>query len=268
MPLPSGLATTQPEAHALRQQIGDKLATELIDDAVDCRRGNGEHAATRSENSHADEASLRIDEGAAFSGRAEHQIHTDEVVDGAAADTVPRPSHGGDDAEASDRRTFVISDCQDDIRIPRSHLDRWRTTWREGAEEQRVVVRKGVVPPEAAHHRSAGALGKRVQLLGGLAPVDARAHHEQWVSRRVEEIECGGDIVGVGHRARDGRGRWELRGRVAVEDVGADGQRHRSGPVLLQILDDDAALGDGAAAAIVAEDRHLAGGPACQQICA
>ena len=25
------------------------------------------------------------------------------------------PSHGGDDAEASDRRTFVISDCQDDM---------------------------------------------------------------------------------------------------------------------------------------------------------
>jgi hypothetical protein len=107
---PHGLqpgAKISPENMAFRQ--------ELIDDAVDCRRGNGEHAATRSENSHADEASLRIDEGAAFSGRAEHQIHTDEVVDGAAAETVPRPSHGGDDAEASDRRTFVISDCQDDV---------------------------------------------------------------------------------------------------------------------------------------------------------
>jgi hypothetical protein len=107
---PHGLqpgAKISPKNMAFRQ--------ELIDDAFDCRRGNGEHAATRSENSHADEASLRIDEGAAFSGRAEHQIHTDEVVDGAAAKTVPRPSHGGDDAEASDRRTFVISDCQDDV---------------------------------------------------------------------------------------------------------------------------------------------------------
>ena len=37
------------------------------------------------------------------------------MVDGAAAKTVPRPSHGGDDAEAGDRRTSVISDCQDDV---------------------------------------------------------------------------------------------------------------------------------------------------------
>ena len=74
---------------------------ELIDEAVDCRRGNGEHAATRSENSHADDASLRIDEGAAFSGCAEHQIHADEVVNGTAAKTVPRPSHSGDDAEVA-----------------------------------------------------------------------------------------------------------------------------------------------------------------------
>ena len=29
LPLPSGVATTQPEAHALRQQIADKLATEV-----------------------------------------------------------------------------------------------------------------------------------------------------------------------------------------------------------------------------------------------
>ena len=61
------------------------------------------------------DASLRIDEGAAFSGRAEHQIQADEAVDGAAAKTVPSPSRDGDDAEASDRRTFVISDCQDDV---------------------------------------------------------------------------------------------------------------------------------------------------------
>jgi hypothetical protein len=88
---------------------------ELIDHPVDCRRGNGEHAATRSENGHADDASLRIDEGAALSGRAERQIHSDEVVDSAPANTVPRPSHNGDDAEAGDRSAFVISYCQDDM---------------------------------------------------------------------------------------------------------------------------------------------------------
>src|SRR5438874_8283042 len=40
--------------------------------------GNGEHAAARSEDGHADDPSLRIDETTALSGRAEHQIHTDE----------------------------------------------------------------------------------------------------------------------------------------------------------------------------------------------
>ena len=53
--------------------------------------------------------------GAAFSGWAEHKIHADEVVDSAAAKTVPRPSRGSDDAEAGDRPTFVISNCQDDV---------------------------------------------------------------------------------------------------------------------------------------------------------
>jgi isopenicillin-N epimerase len=38
VPLPSGLATTQPEAHALRQQISDKLATEV---AVNAWGGRG-----------------------------------------------------------------------------------------------------------------------------------------------------------------------------------------------------------------------------------
>jgi len=72
----------------------------LVDDAVDCRCGDGEHAATRSEDGHADDPSLRIDETTALSGRAEHQIHADEVVDSAAAKTVPGSSYGGDDAEA------------------------------------------------------------------------------------------------------------------------------------------------------------------------
>ena len=46
---PHGLqagAKISPKNMAFRQ--------ELIDDAVDCRRGNGEHAATRSEDGHAD----------------------------------------------------------------------------------------------------------------------------------------------------------------------------------------------------------------------
>jgi isopenicillin-N epimerase len=38
VPLPSGMATTQPEAHALRQQIADKLATEV---AVNAWGGRG-----------------------------------------------------------------------------------------------------------------------------------------------------------------------------------------------------------------------------------
>src|SRR4029077_11953998 len=70
---------------------------KLIDDAVDCRRGDGEHATTRSQDGHADDASLRIDDGAALSGRAEHQIDADEAVDSAAAETVPRPTHHGGD---------------------------------------------------------------------------------------------------------------------------------------------------------------------------
>jgi hypothetical protein len=88
---------------------------ELIDDAINCRRRNGEYAATRPSDGHADDTSLRVDEGAAFGSRAEHKIHAYEVVDSAAAKTVPRPSHEGDDAEAGDRRAFLISDCEDDV---------------------------------------------------------------------------------------------------------------------------------------------------------
>ena len=91
------------------------LREELIDDAIDCRCGNGKHAVTRPQDGHADDASLRVDEGATLSGPAEHKIYADEVIDSAAAKTVPGPSHGGDDAEASDRRTFVISNCQDNV---------------------------------------------------------------------------------------------------------------------------------------------------------
>jgi hypothetical protein len=58
---------------------------------------------------------LRIDKGAALSGRAELDIHADEVVDGAAAETVSRSTHHGDDSEASNRRTLVISNRQHDV---------------------------------------------------------------------------------------------------------------------------------------------------------
>jgi hypothetical protein len=121
------------------------LREELIDDAIDCRGGNGKHAATRPQDGHADDASLRVDEGAAFSGRAEHKIHADEVVDSAAAKTVPRPSHGSDDAEAGDRPTFVISDCQDDVtRAQRRRIGGRRRGQSIRLKAQHSNVRTGV----------------------------------------------------------------------------------------------------------------------------
>jgi C-terminal processing protease CtpA/Prc len=51
----------------------------------------------------------------ALRGRAERQIKADKTVDGSTAKTVPSRSRDGDDAEASDWRTFVISECQDDV---------------------------------------------------------------------------------------------------------------------------------------------------------
>src|SRR5260370_40661141 len=88
---------------------------EVIDDTVDRRRRNGERAATRSEDGHADYASLHVDDGASLRGRAKRQIKADETVDGSAAKTGPSRSRAGADAEASDRPTFVISDCRDDV---------------------------------------------------------------------------------------------------------------------------------------------------------
>jgi hypothetical protein len=91
------------------------LCEELIDDAIDCRCRNGKHAATRPQDGHADDASLRVDEGATLSRPAEHKIYANEVIDSAAAKTVPGAPHGGDDAEASDGRAFVVSNCQDNV---------------------------------------------------------------------------------------------------------------------------------------------------------
>jgi hypothetical protein len=56
--------TSAPQGLQAGAEISPKNVTlrqELIDDAVDCRRGNSEYAAARSKNSHADDTSLRID---------------------------------------------------------------------------------------------------------------------------------------------------------------------------------------------------------------
>ena len=60
-----------------RLQAGTKISSknmafrqELIDDTVDRRRRNGERAATRSEDGHADYASLHVDDGASLRGGA------------------------------------------------------------------------------------------------------------------------------------------------------------------------------------------------------
>jgi hypothetical protein len=121
------------------------LREELIDDAIDCRCGNGKHAVTRTQDGHADDASMRVDEGATLSRPAEHEIYANEVIDSAAAKTVPGPSHGGDDAEASDRRTFVISNCQHNVtRAQRRRIGGRRRRQSIRLEAQHSDVRTGV----------------------------------------------------------------------------------------------------------------------------
>src|SRR5580700_3156879 len=93
----------------------------------------------------ADDASLRVDEGATLSRPAEHKIYANEVIDSAAAKTVPGPSHGGDDAEASDRRTFVISNCQHNVtRAQRRRVGGRRCRQSIRLEAQHSDVRTGV----------------------------------------------------------------------------------------------------------------------------
>jgi hypothetical protein len=122
---------------------------ELIDDTVDCRRRNGERAATRSEDGHADYASLHVDDGASLRGGAECQIKADETVDSSAAKTAPSRSRDGNDAEASDRRTFVISDCQDDVtRAQRCRVGRRRRRRPVRLEAQHGDVSAGIPPCE------------------------------------------------------------------------------------------------------------------------
>jgi hypothetical protein len=122
---------------------------ELIDDTVDCRRRNGERAATRSEDGHADYASLHVDDGASLRGRAECQIKADETVDSSAAKTAPSWSRDGNDAEASDRRAFVISDCQDDVtRAQRCRVGRRRRRQPVRLEAQHSDVSAGIPPCE------------------------------------------------------------------------------------------------------------------------
>jgi hypothetical protein len=150
-----------------RLQAGTKISPknmtlreELIDDTIDCRRGNSQHAATWPQDGHADEASLRVDEGAAFSARAKHKIHADEVIDSATAKTVPRPSHRGDDAEAGDRHTLVISDCQDDMtRSQRRRIGGRRRRQSIRLEAQDSDVRAGI--PTRERSVDSAPIGKR-----------------------------------------------------------------------------------------------------------
>ena len=122
---------------------------ELIGDTVDRRRRNGERAATRSEDGHADDTSLHVNDGAALRGRAERQIKADETVDGSTAKTVPSWSSDGDDAEASDWRTFVISECQDDVtRAQRRRVSRRRRWQPVRLEAQHGDVSAGIPPCE------------------------------------------------------------------------------------------------------------------------
>ena len=122
---------------------------ELIDDTVDGRRRNGERAATRSEDGHADYASLHVDDGTSLRGRAERQIKADETVDGSAAKTVPSRSRDCDDAEASDWRTFVISDCQDEVtRVQRRRVGRRRRRQPVRLEAQHGDVSAGIAARE------------------------------------------------------------------------------------------------------------------------
>jgi hypothetical protein len=139
-----------------RLQAGAKISSknmalrqQLIDDTVDGRRRNGEHATTRSEDGHADYASLHVDDGAPLRGRAECQIKTDKTVDGSATKTVPSRSRDGDDAEASDWRTFVIPDCQDDVtRAQRRRIGGRRRRQSVRLKAQHGDVSAGIPPRE------------------------------------------------------------------------------------------------------------------------
>ena len=82
-------------------------------------------------------------------GWAQRQIKADETVDSSAAKTVPSRSRDGDDAEASDWRTFVISDCQDDVtRAQRRRVGDGRRRQSVRLEAQHGDVSAGIAARE------------------------------------------------------------------------------------------------------------------------
>jgi hypothetical protein len=103
-------------------ETGAEIATkhmaprqQLIDGAVDGRAGDGKRAASRSENRHPDNASLRVDEGAALGCRAKGEVKANEAIDRAATHTMPSAAGDGDDAERSERTALIISDREGDL---------------------------------------------------------------------------------------------------------------------------------------------------------
>ena len=120
------------------------LCQELIDDAVDCRGGNGERAATRTEHRHSGDSSLHDQQGAAFASRAEREVKADQAVDGAAASTMPGPARKGDDAHCSKRSTFVISDRENDLTRMQRGIGGRRDRQAVGLEAQDSDVGSGI----------------------------------------------------------------------------------------------------------------------------
>src|SRR5262249_43962454 len=91
------------------------LGEQLVDRAVDRRARYGEHATPRSEHSHANDASLYIDDRAALGGRAEREIEPQQAIDGATAATLPGAVRECDDAKMRERSPVVTSDREHDL---------------------------------------------------------------------------------------------------------------------------------------------------------
>ncbi len=108
------------QPHAL--QAGAEIAAldmpllqELIDGAIDGRRRDRQGAPARSEHGHAEHASVRIHQRAAFGQRIECEIEPQQAVDGAAALAVPGGAHEGHDAQAGDRCAIMVADGQHEV---------------------------------------------------------------------------------------------------------------------------------------------------------
>ena len=89
---------------------------QLIDGAVDGRAGNGKRAATRSENRHPDDVSLRIDQGAAFGCWAQGEVKANEAIDRAATQHYAKaPPARATMPSAASGPALVISDRQNHV---------------------------------------------------------------------------------------------------------------------------------------------------------